>query len=169
MRFELTTPCSGGMYSIHLSYGRVTTEYSTSETFRAFTGMRLWRLEARVGFEPTNGGFADLSLGPLGYRAGFSSIANLNSQPAIRRKLEIAPPGRSFGKPILNRREFPSVLRGETKRGRADGREICGQAPRLRWSAEVEADFVRLMIVSRQYGGMGTSVSASAFREGRVI
>src|SRR5215467_3145361 len=38
-------------------------------------------LEARVGFEPTNGGFADLSLGPLGYRAGFSSIPNLNSQP----------------------------------------------------------------------------------------
>jgi hypothetical protein len=33
-------------------------------------------LEARVGFEPTNGGFADLSLGPLGYRAKQSSIAN---------------------------------------------------------------------------------------------
>ena len=33
-------------------------------------------LEARVGFEPTNGGFADLSLGPLGYRAEPLSIAN---------------------------------------------------------------------------------------------
>src|SRR5207237_6355893 len=33
------------------------------------------KLEARVGFEPTNGGFADLSLGPLGYRAKFFSIA----------------------------------------------------------------------------------------------
>ena len=32
-------------------------------------------LEARVGFEPTNGGFADLSLRPLGYRAVGSSIA----------------------------------------------------------------------------------------------
>jgi hypothetical protein len=32
-------------------------------------------LEARVGFEPTNGGFADLSLGPLGYRAELLSIA----------------------------------------------------------------------------------------------
>jgi hypothetical protein len=30
-----------------------------------------------VGFEPTNGGFADLSLGPLGYRAELLSIANL--------------------------------------------------------------------------------------------
>ena len=30
-------------------------------------------VEARVGFEPTNGGFADLSLGPLGYRATAAS------------------------------------------------------------------------------------------------
>ena len=29
-----------------------------------------------MGFEPTNGGFADLSLGPLGYRAKLLSIAN---------------------------------------------------------------------------------------------
>jgi hypothetical protein len=49
-------------------------------------------LEARVGFEPTNGGFADLSLGPLGYRAGFFSIPNPNSQPAMRLNLVHALP-----------------------------------------------------------------------------
>ena len=34
-----------------------------------------------MGFEPTNGGFADLSLGPLGYRAKLSIIANLQNLP----------------------------------------------------------------------------------------
>jgi hypothetical protein len=29
VRFELTTPCSGGMYSIHLSYGRAGTNESS--------------------------------------------------------------------------------------------------------------------------------------------
>ena len=44
------------------------------------SGPDLKTLEARVGFEPTNGGFADLSLGPLGYRAEFSSITNLSQR-----------------------------------------------------------------------------------------
>ena len=42
-------------------------------------------LEARVGFEPTNGGFADLSLGPLGYRAKHPSIANPSEVSGRRR------------------------------------------------------------------------------------
>jgi hypothetical protein len=37
-----------------------------------------------VGFEPTNGGFADLSLGPLGYRAKQPSIAKLPLGPGRR-------------------------------------------------------------------------------------
>src|SRR2546422_8626769 len=45
----------------------------------------LKRLEARVGFEPTNGGFADLSLGPLGYRA---NRLNYNK---TRRPLRLRP------------------------------------------------------------------------------
>ena len=43
-------------------------------------------LEARVGFEPTNGGFADLSLGPLGYRAELSSIAKVVWAPGRNRR-----------------------------------------------------------------------------------
>lgn len=34
-----------------------------------------------MGVEPTNGGFADLSLGPLGYRAEAVSIAKFLFQP----------------------------------------------------------------------------------------
>ena len=36
-----------------------------------------------MGFEPTNGGFADLSLGPLGYRAELLSIAKLAQTPGV--------------------------------------------------------------------------------------
>ncbi len=52
--------------------------------------VRKWlkRLEARVGFEPTNGGFADLSLGPLGYRAKLFSIAKTStSVRALQKRL----------------------------------------------------------------------------------
>src|SRR6266481_1803634 len=45
-------------------------------------------LEARVGFEPTNGGFADLSLGPLGYRAESLSIANPPKRSGKRNRRE---------------------------------------------------------------------------------
>jgi hypothetical protein len=44
----------------------------------------LKNVEARVGFEPTNGGFADLSLGPLGYRAKLFSITKTRKSVRAR-------------------------------------------------------------------------------------
>jgi hypothetical protein len=41
-----------------------------------------------VGFEPTNGGFADLSLGPLGYRAETLSIAESHASVRASRAIE---------------------------------------------------------------------------------
>ncbi len=52
-----------------------------------------------MGFEPTNGGFADLSLGPLGYRAEPLSIANLfelSGQPLTT----LMPPASTFSPPL---------------------------------------------------------------------
>jgi hypothetical protein len=40
-------------------------------------------LEARVGFEPTDGGFADLSLRPLGYRAGANEYSETAFQLSV--------------------------------------------------------------------------------------
>ena len=71
-----------------------------------------------MGFEPTNGGFADLSLGPLGYRAGFFSIPNLNSEPAIRARMK-----RFLGvtslQAYLNPKESPVSLADRQIRERA--------------------------------------------------
>src|SRR6476660_2052384 len=58
----------------------------SSERFvKDVSGPYIEILAARVGFEPTNGGFADLSLGPLGYRAESLSIANLPKLSGQRR------------------------------------------------------------------------------------
>jgi hypothetical protein len=54
--------------------GRIVSRTRVAGTKQNVSAAR--NLEARVGFEPTNGGFADLSLGPLGYRAELLSIAN---------------------------------------------------------------------------------------------
>src|SRR5258706_8322806 len=51
-------------------------------------------LEARVGFEPTDGGFADLSLRPLGYRAGCNEYNETASELSVvsgTRKFEKFP------------------------------------------------------------------------------
>jgi hypothetical protein len=52
-----------------------------------------------VGFEPTNGGFADLSLGPLGYRAELLSIANLAQPP------DVAASDRNCGRLMLTTKQ----------------------------------------------------------------
>ena len=52
--------------------GLTTVTYSRTiilDVAKSKYGGREDNLEARVGFEPTDGGFADLSLRPLGYRA----------------------------------------------------------------------------------------------------
>ena len=45
-----------------------------------------------MGFEPTNGGFADLSLGPLGYRAKRVSIAKFLLEPGHPASTTAGPP-----------------------------------------------------------------------------
>jgi hypothetical protein len=56
---------------------------SPERSVKDLFGPYIRNLEARVGFEPTNGGFADLSLGPLGYRAELLSIAKLAQTPGV--------------------------------------------------------------------------------------
>ena len=42
---------------------------SPERSVKDLFGPYIKKLVEPMGFEPTNGGFADLSLGPLGYRA----------------------------------------------------------------------------------------------------
>src|SRR5690349_825316 len=70
-------------------------QYDCAGGFGRSTGSKRFRiLEARVGFEPTDGGFADLSLRPLGYRAGskkYSEIAKELSGANKTRKFRRRP------------------------------------------------------------------------------
>ena len=59
--------------------GRLSVTYVLGTLCTHVPGPDLGKLEARVGFEPTNGGFADLSLGPLGYRAKTVIITKLGN------------------------------------------------------------------------------------------
>src|SRR6266849_6548633 len=68
---------------------------------------KLWILEARVGFEPTNGGFADLSLGPLGYRAESLTIANLLELSGLPRAASLPTT------PTFSPRPWKSLLRAK--------------------------------------------------------
>ena len=71
-------------------------------------------MEARVGFEPTNGGFADLSLRPLGYRAG----ARKYSETGVH--LSVATPIKN----ILNRRESRRTFRDHPRPWKGEGNSI---------------------------------------------
>jgi hypothetical protein len=69
-----------------------------------------------VGFEPTNGGFADLSLGPLGYRAELLSIAKVARVPGARLRL-VARKSRYF----LSGARGESILVSRRKRADSSG------------------------------------------------
>jgi hypothetical protein len=56
-------------------------------------------LEARVGFEPTNGGFADLSLRPLGYRAETTKYSETGVYLSAARDRDPGNANREIGVP----------------------------------------------------------------------
>ena len=66
---------------------------------------KLGILEARVGFEPTNGGFADLSLRPLGYRAGVEKYSEIATHLSVVAK-DTMPEGSEMA------RSFAAILLG---------------------------------------------------------